>query len=461
MAAHKARRKSLEEEDLAAAVADMIQSPITQANLSFLNAKVASDRSVSPAGEQQAGNPGNPATSRNTSPSDQSMEETTIVDSSTVAESKAHDSRPTTLELTTALSSVVHKTIVRETPEPSTIAESTIVVSPDYPAYQLPAPSLPKVHLCRTVQDGHSPSEQGLYMMLWSIGTPIREDARLVQVSLSKLAPKSGMTIKNLQMMLRRLEEKKTIALVKPFSHATKSANVYHVYSYKAILQRRKDAGLEYVIRNKGVQFLKTEEAIGILKAREEEDNRLFRGVTMEQPTIVDFKTTIEETSVSTIVKTDKTTIVDSAHIIEQEVKEQTTTATDTSAIVRLLRQELGHVDAAAVRRLVDECRKRAPDATDAEITHFISQKLAATLRTTVRNPVGFLLSTVPGCFEGEPFRQFRDEARQQRQREEAERATLEAEATRYRAVLEDPAASDDQKREARWYLGLTSEMPW
>jgi len=457
MAAHKKPRKSLEQEDLAAAVAEMIQSPITRANLSFLTTSLATELpSPAPAAKQ---------TGRLSIVEKQTIEEPTIVGSSIPA-----NALPTqdacgfveARETTTPITTIVDTTTVRPAMAATSLVTSTVVA----PESQAAPRTLPKVHQCRTVQDGHSPSEQGLYMMLWSIGTPLRDDIRVVQVSLSRLAPKSGMTIKNLQMMLRRLEEKKTISLAKQFSHATKSANAYHVYSYKAILQRRKEAGLEYVIRNKGVQFIPTEEALKILQAREEEDNRLFRSTTIEQTTIVDSvdnaKTTIEETSVSTIVKTTQTTIVDSAHIIEQGLLEQTTAAATMPAIVKLLRQELGYVDAAAVQRLIDECRRHAADATEAEIAYFVSQKLACARQAgNIRNPVGFLLTTVPACFEGESFRQFREEARRQRQNQEAERARLEAETARYHAVLEDPTASEQQKREARWYLGLSQELPW
>ncbi len=227
MPVRKKRRTTPEEEDLAAAVADMIQSPITRANLSFL-----------------------------------APMETTIVEPAIP--------RPSTAAVPAAVPTIEQKTQDETT---------TVVTTTDAAASV--ASRIPKVHLCRTVQEGHSPSEHAIYMMLWSIGAAAGNDARIVQVSLTRLAARVGMTIKNLQLMLRRLEEKKTIALAKQFSYATKAANAYYVYSQEAVLQRRKDAGLQYAIRNKGVQFIPVEEALALLKARQEEDDRLFQRATM------------------------------------------------------------------------------------------------------------------------------------------------------------------------------------
>jgi hypothetical protein len=67
-----------------------------------------------------------------------------------------------------------------------------------------------------------------------------------------------------------------------------------------------------------------------------------------------------------------------------------------------------------------------------------------------VENPVGLLLTMVPKSFEGESFRQYRDAER--RSREAA--ASAEAEWRReYQRILDDPAASPDDKRLAREIL--------
>jgi hypothetical protein len=52
-----------------------------------------------------------------------------------------------------------------------------------------------------------------------------------------------------------------------------------------------------------------------------------------------------------------------------------------------------------------------APDCTEAEIAHFIHEKsVLVTMRgSSIKNPMGHFIATVPACFEGETFRQFRE----------------------------------------------------
>jgi hypothetical protein len=78
--------------------------------------------------------------------------------------------------------------------------------------------------------------------------------------------------------------------------------------------------------------------------------------------------------------------------------------------------------DQKAVEQLVAACRAEAPDATAAEIMHFIHKKGSITLHTqsagdfgcvrTIQNPVGFLLHAVPKCFEGVAFTAWRKRSR-------------------------------------------------
>ena len=74
-----------------------------------------------------------------------------------------------------------------------------------------------------------------------------------------------------------------------------------------------------------------------------------------------------------------------------------------------------------------------------------------------MKSPMGYLKTSVPRCFEGESFRQFR-EAEVKRQKVAALReAAQEEELRRFqeeqRAILEDPKSSEDERRFARNYL--------
>jgi hypothetical protein len=62
---------------------------------------------------------------------------------------------------------------------------------------------------------------------------------------------------------------------------------------------------------------------------------------------------------------------------------------------------------------------RQAADCSPEEVLHFTAEKLIVLKNGKIQNPVGFILTSVPKCFEGEPFRQFRE--RQAATRREAE----------------------------------------
>lgn len=80
------------------------------------------------------------------------------------------------------------------------------------------------------------------------------------------------------------------------------------------------------------------------------------------------------------------------------------------------------------------------------------AREKAALFRTgRVDNPVGFLVSVVPKCLEGEAFAQFR--AARALENEEAARRVDEMR-REYERILADPASTDEDRRFARRMLG-------
>lgn len=73
---------------------------------------------------------------------------------------------------------------------------------------------------------------------------------------------------------------------------------------------------------------------------------------------------------------------------------------------VRAVLAQYGTTDPPTARRMIDECRKIAPNCTALEICHFIRRKGDELVRRpSVKNPIGLLLKVVPHDFEGD-FRQ-------------------------------------------------------
>jgi hypothetical protein len=96
------------------------------------------------------------------------------------------------------------------------------------------------------------------------------------------------------------------------------------------------------------------------------------------------------------------------------------TTAAFPSELIPRLRHLVNFVDHGAIALLWNECRLRAADCTGEEVLHFAEGIAAVCASGRIKNPIGFLLTAVPKCFEGPAFLGFRKE--QQRKQEEERR---------------------------------------
>jgi hypothetical protein len=126
--------------------------------------------------------------------------------------------------------------------------------------------------------------------------------------------------------------------------------------------------------------------------------------------------------------------------------------SSSAAAVIQALREEVGQADDEAAQRIVAECRKRAPDATDEEITFQVRSQAKRLARNhRVNNPVGMLIAQVPKHFEGESFRQLREHSR--RIQHQGREVLLQQDylgqqrKQQYQAILNDPAASEQEKR--------------
>lgn len=124
--------------------------------------------------------------------------------------------------------------------------------------------------------------------------------------------------------------------------------------------------------------------------------------------------------------------------------------------IWKALRQHSEVIDDDGMRNLVAKCRAVAPDCTEEEIAYFIQAKAAS---GTPRNLMGFLQTSVPRCFEGSAFREFRAERTRKRESERQQHLTAQAETERMlaeqRAILDDADATEEEKRLARRILEI------
>jgi hypothetical protein len=108
----------------------------------------------------------------------------------------------------------------------------------------------------------------------------------------------------------------------------------------------------------------------------------------------------------------------------------------ETEAVARILRKFVSSIDQQAVDKIIEGCRVAAlasgaqpARARTDELEHFTRELLRR--GRNIENPVGFLIARLPGCFEGEAYRQAKADlaaTRAAKEAAEAKREQLQAE---------------------------------
>jgi len=114
----------------------------------------------------------------------------------------------------------------------------------------------PKVRRALKAQDGHSIGEHAIYQALWNAASVETADTRLIRIGYGGLQSLCGLDKTNCKDNIQSLIRKLAVEVVSPFSVQRNQGNVYRVFSASAIMKRRRAAGMEWVIRNKGVRFV-------------------------------------------------------------------------------------------------------------------------------------------------------------------------------------------------------------
>ena len=97
-----------------------------------------------------------------------------------------------------------------------------------------------------------------MYQALWNAASVETPDTRLIRIGYGGLQSLCGLDKTNCKDNIQSLIRKLAVDVVSPFSVQRNQGNVYRIFSSNAILKRRKAAGMEWVIRNKGVRFVRS-----------------------------------------------------------------------------------------------------------------------------------------------------------------------------------------------------------
>jgi len=271
-------------------------------------------------------------------------------------------------------------------------------------------------------QDGHSLGEEAIYQIMWRGGRPESGDpnsSRTIRIGAADIGYKVNMAKKNVRQNVSRLFEKLAIEILEDFETMSSQARLYKVYSYKQILDRRRAAGLEYVLRNKGVVFCTPS-----------------GGEIVSSPAYG--PTPGDETSIRPAApKRRRPSLPSSVVQFQQPITPAPSTGEDSeSEELQIVSQALNRywpVDEPAAVQLLRNCRRVRADARPEEIAFFVREKLELTRQTrNITNPTGLILATVPQSFIGSTFEEFRKRmerqaalAAEEKQRKEQQHAEL------------------------------------
>jgi len=318
-----------------------------------------------------------------------------------------------------------------------------------------------RIKRCVLVQDGHSTGEQALYAALWAAGEPDGNDGRLVTIGQGALARKARLDITNVRKNLRLLEQKLAIEVVSRELSDEQQGKTYRIFSYARILDNRQKAGLEWVVRSKGVMFVSRPPDQGMEQGIDASGQPPSASISPggcispgggKTPGAPPGKTPGAPPG-----DMHRASLLDLN--LSKYIKRISTSSELSTVLVERLRSRLKELDDDAVRMLCQECIQRAPDCTAEEVEYCFNVKASQLLDRgkTIKNPVGLLLRAVPKCFEGvQPlylvFRKARQSAKEQefRQQEEWNQKLEE-----YRRLAEDPQTSAEDRA---WYERLLGQ---
>lgn len=313
-----------------------------------------------------------------------------------------------------------------------------------------------QVRRCVLAQDGHSLGEEAIYQLMWRLGKAENVDpngSRTVRIGSADLGMKINMAKKNVRQNVARLFEKLSIEILEDFDTMNSQARLYRVFSYRQILERRRAVGLEFILRNKGVVFCSAD-GKDLVKSP--------AYVTSPGDETFPRPGRVKAKRVSKAAQ--------SFGVLAAACSETAASSTESEDLAKVSNalNRYWAVDEPAAVQLIRSCRRVRPDAKAEEIEFFVQEKveLARTNRN-ITNPTGLILATVPQCFVGQTFVEFRarlekqaaleaEEAARKAEESERFRVQITAEIRRLEATVADNSTSekdrDAAERELRRY---------
>jgi hypothetical protein len=109
--------------------------------------------------------------------------------------------------------------------------------------------------------DAHTDGENRLYQFMWENAQPHAPGVRVYCGSMTSLARALGRDDRNTRPLIEALLRKFSIQIARDQDFKTGHPRMYFVFDYSEIALRRHKAGLEWALKNKGIQLLTASEA--------------------------------------------------------------------------------------------------------------------------------------------------------------------------------------------------------
>jgi predicted transcriptional regulator len=295
-------------------------------------------------------------------------------------------------------------------------------------------------------------AEEAVYDTLWNTKTAqdtatSGDSARIVQAGYDYLMRRTRLSKKTIQRVVDRLIHKDFIAIEKPADIYRRIPTVYRVFDYRAILAHHLRKGRTHVAKI-GPGFTYAHPIDDPRQTSVESLNMATVGtINMSTVRPADLSTGAPETPVTGANKNQSTVVQQTTRYIDKNLLEKPTSASTTALsseaatattappeLISGLQKIVEFVDTEAATLLWNECRLRVPDCRPEEVLYFAQGKASVCAGGRIKNPVGFLLTTVPKCFDGPAFANFR---REEERKVEEERRRQRNESERLRQIQE------------------------
>jgi hypothetical protein len=95
-----------------------------------------------------------------------------------------------------------------------------------------------------------------LYQALWKAAQVESDETRTIVIGWRGMSQLCRMTPKNCKINTQRLVRKFALEVLFSYNTPESIGTTYRVYSDEAIVRRRRERGLEWVVRSRGVEFV-------------------------------------------------------------------------------------------------------------------------------------------------------------------------------------------------------------